>query len=233
MEVELKEIELWKRIRPNVKDNFNYDEEWEKAIQLFSQRYDRKFFNPIIEILKSQKSQGEGFAILTIQCALNESLASFRQGRIFNHRSNKNSPTYEYRNSSNLFIWFLLNESIFKNNFWKLEKGVKLVNSPFSAEDFYADVRCGLIHEARTKNDWHVNTTKNSVKTSKVFLDKRGNKISIYRTILHYRLKQLMQDYCNELRATDQNGAILRKNFGRKMDHLFYMPIDLNCQWWR
>jgi hypothetical protein len=233
MDIGLQEISEWKLIREKVKNNNEYNSDWNKAIDLFETRLNRKFFNPLGELIKQKKQKGEGFTIVTTQCALVESLASFRKGQIFNHQKNKNSPIFEYNSSGNMFVEFLQTDEIFENNFWTIENGKKKENFPFSADRFYSDVRCGLMHEARTKNEWFINTTKKKITTAKIFIVKEGNKTKILRSILHYRLKSCVKKYCADLKENDNNGEKLRKLFGRKLDHLFDIKRDLSYDWWK
>lgn len=233
MDIELEEIKSWKSIRKEIKNNFDYNQDWKNAINLFQTRLERKFFNPIEELIKTNKQEGEGFTIVTAQCALIESLASFRTGEIFNHKKRKNAPAYEYNESKKMFVNFLLKDSIFKNNFWSEVNGKPKENSPCNASDFYSDVRCGLMHEARTKNNWYINTTTRRIKTDKQFLELQDGKIRIYRSILHYRLKHAVKNYCSDLKARDRDGENLRKMFGRKLDHLFDIKRDKSYEWWK
>jgi len=233
MDIEFEEISSWKTIREKVKDNYKFNPDWEEAIKLFKNRLDRKFFNPIEELIKQKKQEGEGFTIVTTQCALIESLASFKTGQIFNHKKNKSSPKYEYNESKKMFVDFLNENSIFENNFWTLKDGNLEKDTPFSADKFYSDVRCGLMHEARTKNEWFINTTKKSIKTEKIFLEKEGDKVKILRSILHYRLKAAVDSYCSELADNNEDGEKLRRFFGRKLDHLFDIDRDKNYDWWK
>ena len=53
---------------------------------------------------------------------------------------------YEYSNSKELFVAFLRTREPFSETF----------NEDDTARDFYTSVRCGLLHEARTKNGWKV-----------------------------------------------------------------------------
>ena len=53
---------------------------------------------------------------------------------------------HEYSSSSDIFVSFLLNRTPFDNDF-KDEQ---------TARDFYEGLRCGLLHEARTKNGWTI-----------------------------------------------------------------------------
>ena len=233
MDIEFEEISSWKTIREKVTDNYEYNSDWKDAINLFKTRLDRKFFNPIEELIKQKKQEGEGFTIVTTQCALIESLASFRTGQIFNHKKNGNSPKYEYNESKKMFVNFLNKDSIFENNFWSFIGGKLKKNTPFSADKFYSDVRCGLMHEARTKNEWFINTTKKSIKTEKIFLEKDGDKVKILRSILHYRLKEAVDSYCSELKENNKESEKLRKFFGRKLDHLFDIKKDESYDWWK
>jgi len=193
----------------------------------------RKYFNPLGELIKQKKQKGEGFTIVTTQCALIESLASFRTGQVFNHKKNKNSPSFEYNASQAMFVDFLQTDEIFENNFWIIVNGRKKKNFPFDANKFYSDVRCGLMHEARTKNEWYINTTKKNVMTERVFIEKEGSKTKILRSILHYQLKNCVEKYCADLKTADKKGEILRKLFGRKLDHLFDIKRDLSYGWWK
>ena len=155
---EVQEKTKWNELRNKLNNDYTYSEDWELAIQLFNRRIENKFFNPIQEIINTKKLKGEGFTIVTAQCGLIESLAAFRKGKIFNHSKNAASPQYEYKKSAEIFVDFLQNQDIFKNNFYQIEpNGDKTLNVPFSAKDFYQDVRCGLLHEARTKNNWVIN----------------------------------------------------------------------------
>jgi hypothetical protein len=52
---------------------------------------------------------------------------------------------YEYSDSKRIFVSFLTNRKPFSADLDQV-----------SAADFYIGVRCGLLHEARTKNGWTV-----------------------------------------------------------------------------
>jgi len=233
MDIELEEKSEWKTIRKKVKNDYTFNSDWESAINLFSTRLDRKFFNPISELIKQKKQKGEGFTIVTTQCALIESLASFRNGQIYNHSMNKSSPKFEYNRSRDMFVSFLQTDDIFENNFWVWDDGKRKKNLPFDANKFYSEVRCGLMHEARTINEWYINTTTKPITTEKVFIEQKGNKTKLLRSILHHRLKNCVEKYCTDLKANDKNGEKLRKLFGRKIDHLFDIKKDLTYDWWK
>ncbi|MBW4890184.1 hypothetical protein KXQ82_10675 [Mucilaginibacter sp. HMF5004] len=238
MEIEEQEITKWKDIRLKLNQQYIYDKEWGKAIILFNQRFTRKYFDPIQQLIDEGKLKGEGFTILTVQCALIEAFASLRSGEIFDHTKNTGSPKYTYKNSQKIFTKFLQSAAIFKNIFWvddSASSGQTIPDKPFSAESFYKDVRCGLMHEARTKGKWIINAAplRFKTKTEKIFIEHENGKNKIYRTILHYRLKRHLADYTSDLKKTGSEGEILRRFFARKMDHIFEEVADgTKFEWW-
>jgi hypothetical protein len=131
-------------------------EPWATAFRdFFLERLRTRYFAPI-DILRKREShrrngqnawQGEGFAIVALQCSLIEFLGSTLEGSHYKFRRNKNIPlgNYEYDDSKDLFVRFLTTAPPFKAVFTKA-----------LAQDFYANVRCGLLHEARTKNRWTI-----------------------------------------------------------------------------
>lgn len=235
MDVELEEKKNWTKIRASLNQKYDYDDSWEEAINLFKNRVNRKFFNPVELIIKGKALKGEGFTIIMVQCALIEMFAAFREGKIFNHNRSSDSPKYEYDKSQQMFTSLLRSAKIFKDNFWELNpKNKVVIDKPFNAKEFYTNVRCGLMHEARTKGNWHITATPTTkpVKTEKQFLVLEDGKIKIYRTVLHYRLIEYLNDYLDELRKTNNHGKELRKFFARKLDNLFDYPSDAKFDWW-
>ena len=97
---------------------------------------------PIGLLQASLGRQGEGFSIVAIQCTLVEFLESTVQGINYKY---KNPGSYEYSKSGDLFKSFLSTRAPFMHEF-----------SEALAEDFYMNVRCPLLHEARTKNRWKI-----------------------------------------------------------------------------
>ena len=107
MEKELQEIEIWNRLRPKLNNSYEYNDDWKEAIELFKNRLNRKFFKPLKSLIVGGKLEGEGFTIVTVQCALIEALASFRTGQIYTPSIKKTSPKYEYNKSKQMFVDFL------------------------------------------------------------------------------------------------------------------------------
>jgi hypothetical protein len=140
---------------------------------------------------------GEGFSIVALQCTLIEFLESTLIGK--NYRFLKKGQVlgeHEYSSSSALFVDFLSKRKPFAETF-----------DAQSALDFYVGVRCGLLHEAQTKNDWTIWAKPPD-----------GKKISdtkkriVYRDALQDALVRYISAYGNSL-ATDgeRQAAFLRK----------------------
>jgi len=132
---------------------------WEKAFRdFFEARLDSRYFKPIEALEQMNQYSGEGFAIVTLHCSLIEFLASTLEGKTYRYSRNGNPPLgeFEYSNSRDMFVSFLKKNEPFKGMFSK--------NG--AAEDFYASVRCGLLHEARTKGRWRSGYASQPVRLS-------------------------------------------------------------------
>ena len=222
------ERDQWISIKKNI-HTYAVNDAWEQAFDLFRRRIDRKFIIPLDNIINLKVNSGEGFVIITIQCALIETFASFKYGKVFNHRYNElNDPSHQYNDSRQIFIDFLHDENIFKNHFFVVENGNKVVDKPFSANDFYSNVRCALVHEGRTRKKWTINVRPKNV-SNNCFIKKVGGKYKIYRTFMHKALKKYVDDYINDLRKQANEEG--RKYFGRKMDHIYELKKN-NLDWW-
>lgn len=120
---------------------------WQATFQdFFFQRLKLRYLDPI-EILQGNGTfQGEGFSILAIQCSLLEFLESTAQGVNYKWvRRSQDLGVHEYCKSGDLFVSFLSGRTPFSATFNQQD-----------AHDFYTNVRCGLLHEASTKNGWRV-----------------------------------------------------------------------------
>ncbi len=232
MTAQITEELRWARVRTQLDQTYTYNHHWDEAIDILDSRLKNKFFAPVEFMLAKKAHKGEGFAILTVQCTLIEMFAAFRVGKIYNY--NKTAP-YEYNQSKKMFISLLHTAPIFQDHFYTLNlKGNPITNTPYNAEGFYSEVRCGLMHEARTKGNWRINTAPKitDVKNERHFIRATNGNLHIYRTVLHYRLLAYLDSYKAELRQVSPNGIDLRKKFARKMDNLFDFQHDTAFDWW-
>lgn len=121
---------------------------WQTAFtEYFCERLASRYLEPISVLQANGTFQGEGFSIVAIQCSLIEFLESTVQGLSYRHRRRNDSPLGpdEYSDSGDIFVQFLINRQPFATDF-----------NRDTARDFYESVRCGLLHEARTKNGWTI-----------------------------------------------------------------------------
>ncbi len=227
------EVVKWQSIRDCCKDgDYLYSPNWNSAIKLFENRFRNKFINPLNRLFKADTKSGEGFTIVMVQCALIETFAAFREGKYFRY-DNVLSP-YEYKDSIELFIKFLTEIPEFNGVFYLVNaNGVKTANTPFNSNDFYKKVRCGLMHETRTKGNWKI-TSGNSTNDKSIVSKRRrnGNCNIIYRDLLQRDLISYFKRYIIELKQDTEEGILLRRNLARKFDQLYDIE-DRTAEWWK
>jgi hypothetical protein len=177
---------------------------WEKAAKdYFEARLVSRYLTPIKTLQQSGSQRGEGFSIVAVQCSLIEFLESTVQGTSYRYVPPKGVPPlgqYEYSNSGEIFVSFLVNRPPFKNDFTTQDV----------ARDFYEGVRCGLLHEARTKNGWMI-LAKNSGSQT---ID--ANQKIIYRDNFQTALLAFVEWYKGAL----PSDRALQEAFIRKFDSL-------------
>ena len=223
---------IWQKNRGKL-TAYSFNETWELVIHLFEKRVQSKFVEPLNLLIRCGNNEGSGFSIVAIECLLVELFATFRKGKIYNNRyCEKNDPPYQYKDCQQVYADFLTEVPPFNNQFTKPTQTQTNVNL-FSAEEFYIDVRCGLLHEGRTKNNWTINLKPKNEKAGD-FLAKEGNKLKIYRTVFLKKLEEYLEMYLSELRSDGQEGNLIRRNFARKMDNLYgFKPNAKKYEWWR
>jgi hypothetical protein len=120
---------------------------WAAAFEsYFRPRLALRYLDPIKVLQDNGKFQGEGFSIAAIQCTLIEFLESTRLGLKYRYlRNGETLGPYEYCSSKAVFVAFLRDREPFSKTFTESAAG-----------DFYVGVRCGLLHEAQTKNGWKI-----------------------------------------------------------------------------
>lgn len=170
---------------------------WDDVLRdFYYERLESRYLDPIKAIQSTPKFKGEGFAIVAIQCSLIEFLESCLQGTNYEYR-NPVAP-YEYKNSGDLFVSFLTKRQPFQPHFDEALAG-----------SFYREVRCGILHEARTKGKWVI-----MAKNPSLIVD-RSQPI-LYRDNFQKAIIQFITDY----RTNVPQDVELQKAFIRKFDHL-------------
>lgn len=176
----------------------NVPELWQMAFEeYFHQRLASRYLEPIRVLQDNGSFLGEGFSIVAIQCSLIEFLESTVQGLSYRYRRRNGFPLtpHEYSDSGDLFIQFLTNRQPFAKDF-----------NCKTAREFYESVRCGLLHEARTKNGWTI-WAKSPTGTVANTLEK-----VVYRNDFQAALLEFIEWYktklCSDVRVQE---AFIRK----------------------
>lgn len=203
-------IEDWNKLDKN-KNNY-----WKEACKFFEERIETRYLEPIEAIQKLNINEGEGFAMLNLQCSLIETFECFINGWLFYLEGrnlvwkDKKGKVASYKNNT------VKSKQIFISFFNRFNNEFKI-----KGEDFYTNVRCGLLHETQTKNNWVIRVADND--TDKCYDDKEDKKI-IYRNNFQKKLKKLLENYQQAL--IDGKGfrkvsaEDLRNNFIAKMNHI-------------
>lgn len=183
------------KISPKYKDNdwkelrFSKEKDWEKGIKIFENRIYGRFLNPISDL---DKREYAGFLIMAIDCLLIETLQQFIEG----------VPETPRKKSECYFKKFLT--SYFKEDF-----------DDEKAKMFYKQIRCGILHQAETKESSKI---KISHKLPIVKYTKKKDGLIINRKKFHGKLDKAIKSYIEQLK--DKTNEPLRKNFRDKMDYI-------------
>lgn len=208
-----KTIKEWRELvgtKENPKIDYVSNENWEKIFAFFKERIRTRYINPINVILKMSDKSGEGFAVVNLQCSMIEMIESFINGWVYIHKPRgwyRNNQKSEVINNSCIF------KSFFSNRFIK--------NLKIDGGDFYDSVRCGLLHETQTKNNWKIKL--DTEKTGLSYEEKDGFKI-IYRENFQRDLEILIKQYETAIINGEEfckiNPLELRENFISKFNHI-------------
>ena len=219
-------VRKWQALRPTLIKDFckeGLPESWKEAQKVCEARIMSRFIDPLDRIIATDQKDGEGFAIMSILCLLLEHLACWRAGLIYVlGKNDEQLYPYEYNNSSGIFKNFLSQEEPFKFFF----------TSKTKAYNFYKNVRCGLLHEARTKEEWIIRYDSNRREMLWNDAERQSiviNRHSFYAGLINW-VKETFLPSLEMILSKDDNGEqdeaikkkvmIARANFIRKMDDL-------------
>lgn len=199
------------------------DENWETAFRVFNDRVQTRFLTPIEKIKGIEKNEGQGFSITLISVALLEHIAALESGKIYKAHGELLCPN-EYSRSAALFKSFLKESEQFKESF-----------SSDSRNYFYENIRCGLVHEARTLgNDIIISDSSEKNEREEELYFKVGNQYRLNRDVLLRKLNAHIDQMRSRL--LDQNDILLKRNFLLKFDeisglkHKWYFMYGSNLQ---
>src|SRR5690554_423641 len=167
------------------------------------------------------KYEGEGFAIVNLQCSLIETIESFINGWIYSNKTKdgfiKNKWHHKKKIVKNAENKDLTNIDIF-NSFFSNRSPIKELQ--ICGEDFFRNVRCALLHETQTKSTWKI---KKCSLATESYCESPTSKI-IYRDQFQRDLERVIKDYKKAIIERKDFDEItskdLRENFKAKFCHL-------------
>ena len=193
-------------------DNQVLPEQWKKAINVFENRTKTRFLNPIEKIKNEGVRSGEGFSITLIAVVLMEAVAAFQFGKSYKERKpnqpfNAISPS-EYQSSAGLY------KELFNNS-----DALKRDTNSDVRKRFYGYIRCGLVHEARTKGVELIISNRSSRNTNpEKYYYKDGEHYIFNRDLFIDRLIEHFNNYLKQLNGPTR--IQLRKNLAFKIDEI-------------
>lgn len=229
--------EHWISIKDKLKENSSVAT-LEEVYLIYNKRIDNRYFKPI-KLLRDHEdsSDGFGFSMVAILCSLIEFLQSTIDGK-FHQLSYEEEFKYKYETLVNNgaidyygkagrdeFIKFLKElDSRFK------EKPGYKTNFDSVAEEFYSCIRCSLLHDACTRNNWIIR--EESCDDSIFDISNKEEKI-LYRNNFYKLIKNKVEVDMKKQFASDSG---FRKNLLKKMDVIFetaiYDSTDEIPFWW-
>ena len=195
-----KTVETWNELKKSLAD-FKNIVAWTSAYDdYFLTRLQDRYIEPIQAIKISGNKTGEGFSMMAIICSLIEFLESTYQGKNYRYVENGDiplNPLLEYRCSKEIFISFLIKRKPFDIHFDEAK-----------AVDFYKNVRCGLLHEARTNDKWTIRV----LPSSKNLIEYNATEKIIYRDNFFEAINLFITQYKNDLlNSSDRKEAFIKK----------------------
>jgi hypothetical protein len=187
----------WWALRPKL-DAVNGTGPWDVVYRdFFLERLKLRYLESIAT-LQQMTYRGEGFSIVAIQCGLIEFMAATHKGQAYRSlKKGEKVGLHEYSASGALFTEFLATVAPFDGVF-----------DADSADDFYRSVRCGLLHEASTKNGWRIHASG-------------AQAIDVKRKIVfRNELQLLIEGYVTSVDGLLQTSARTREAILRKFDAL-------------
>jgi hypothetical protein len=168
--------------------DFNTEEGWQKAIDIFEDRIRSRFLDVIAEI---EDMPNSGFAVMALDCLLIETL----------EQTYKGAPKTPNGEGVQYFVDFFT-RTCFRDNF----DGTK-------ARKFRDCFRNGILHQAEVKGSSRIRTDSN---LPLVQLSPDGNGLIINRRKFHRKLVCVFEDFIDTLRNPASKGE--RDNLRKKMN---------------
>jgi hypothetical protein len=168
---------------------FASEADWQTAVTIFIDRLETRYLMHIRELLRHRTT---GFAVLTLDCAIVETLEQFR-------RESKETP----RGQGKQYFTSFLTETSFSKYVTEKQAGL-----------FYKTIRCGLLHQAEAKSSL---VKRSSTLPLIAFTqDKKG--LIVNAKAFHKQLEETIHEYTDKLLKPESASA--REAFRNKMNSI-------------
>lgn len=202
-------VDHWKGL------TFTTEAEWNTAIEIFEDRLKYRYLDAIKvlqdsddEYFREQQQRRFGFSMMALDCLLIETLAQFREGL----KDSDEAKTILGKNNAEFYIHFLTQAS------FELKKVFDLQ----TATSFYKTIRCGILHQAETKEDSRIRFFDNEKFSSTPFEPSRnGKSLKVFWSNFHILVEKEFNAYCTHLLANDVSD--LREKFIAKMNNICHL----------
>lgn len=177
------------------------NENWEKGILIIKDRFYSRFFKQMEYI---ENDNFSGFVIMSIDCLLIETIMQFYLG--------VDNTEINYKGNQ----W-----KAFKDFFKQSEHFNKEFKTNKICEIFYKQIRCGLLHQAQTKEKSLIKKNKPNL-IEIIEINKTIKGLIIDRKKFHKNLTLEFEDYLERLSNNQTNfkGENLRLNAINKMNFI-------------
>jgi hypothetical protein len=178
--------EDWKSLK------FADETDWRLAVEMFHDRVNSRYLDHIDSLLTRKTS---GFAVLSLDCVLVETMQQFREGK-------RKTPIGQ---GKPYFVNFLTGTA-FSEHFDKN-----------SAERFYTEIRCGLLHQSEAEGSSRIKRGERPL--VELTGDNKSVIINVHR--FHALLKAVIASYEQEL--LQPRSITARKAFRTKMNFICHI----------
>jgi FMN-dependent NADH-azoreductase len=204
----------------------NSKENWDKAIEIFKDRIEGRYFKQIQALDNNQDISirlFSGFAIMSLTCLLVETLEQFWTGNITTSRKNKQN-TKSKKSFFSLFSskkeTFISNDAIVFHTFFQRSSELKnFFDTVEKSNVFYTKIRCGLLHQGQTKGKSLIHIKKNEPMLKWINENNIEEGISIHRRLFVKEIYKIYEIYIDELKKPN-NQNFRRKTLGKKMKYI-------------
>ena len=174
--------------------------DWNIAIKIFEDRVEGRFLKQI-ELMDNNPKRKigvfAGFAIMSLDCLLIETLEQFYKGKIRTGQG--------------------MDEKAFYNFFQRSDAFRDFFDTQAKASIFYQQIRCGLLHQAQTKKKTMIHIRdEDMLQWMNPANIKEG--IKIQRRLFHKEIVDVYSSYVAKLK--ERRSLNLKRKFKRKMDFI-------------